>query len=104
MYICYSESRGCQLSTMRSKWRGLALTHFNLRNGNKVLRYSAECQQYHPFAKRPDQLGGLAALVCDSKHDNLLLPGAINDVKGETLQSGFVDVGRANTIDRVRID
>ena len=34
--------------------------------------------------------------MCDSKHDNFLLLGAINDVKGETLQSGFVDVGRAN--------
>ena len=34
---------------------GLALTHFSLRNGNKVLRYSAECQQCHHFAKRPDQ-------------------------------------------------
>jgi hypothetical protein len=33
----------------------LALTHFNLRNGNEVLRYSVECQQYHHFAKRPDQ-------------------------------------------------
>ena len=33
----------------------LALTDINPRNGNKVLRYSAECQQCHHFAKRFDQ-------------------------------------------------
>ena len=33
----------------------LALTHFNLRNGNKILRYSVECQQCHHFVKRFDQ-------------------------------------------------
>ena len=32
----------------------------------------------------------------DGKHDNLRLPCAINNVKGEALQSGFVDVGGAN--------
>jgi len=34
--------------------------------------------------------------MCDSKYNNLLLAGAINDVKGKTFHSGIVDVGHAD--------